>query len=150
MVTLYYEIVFRMTIYIQQCSWFQGLALNSWIKQRNQRGDLFTELNRALNANSSCCIIINRKCFGAELPFNMVASVHFCLNLWNKMFCLSFDLQFNRYVTSFLLVSRNDQKHVCDYVFWSCLPYDYMEPRFNSGLSQETFAIHSWKLLTAF
>ena len=45
MATLHHETVFRMTIRIQQYGWFPGFALHSWVKQRNQIGDPFTELD---------------------------------------------------------------------------------------------------------
>ena len=55
---------------------YSAVQLVSWprssfmVKQRNQTGDPFTELNRALNANSSCCrccIIVNPKCFRGRI-----------------------------------------------------------------------------------
>ena len=94
MATLHYEIVFRMTIHIQQYNWFLDLALHSWIKQRNQTGEPFTELNRALKIPivraADVALSLTLTVSGVELPFNKVASVIFCLNLENKTFCLFF------------------------------------------------------------
>ena len=74
-----------MTVHIQQYSWFLGFDLHSWIKKRNQTGDPFTELNRALKANNSrvadAALSLTLNVSGEELPFNRVASVIFCLNL---------------------------------------------------------------------
>ena len=84
MATLYHEIVFRMTVHIEQYSWFLGLALYSWVKPRNQTRDPFTELNRALNANvgvADVALSFIPNVSGVELPSYRVASVIFCLNL---------------------------------------------------------------------
>ena len=47
------------------------------VKQRNQTGDPFTGLDRALDANSLCCrrcIIIYPNCFGGGITLYRVAS----------------------------------------------------------------------------
>ena len=86
MSTLYYEFVFQMTVHIQQYSWFLGLNLRSWIKQKNQTGDPFTELNPApwmliIDRAADVALSLTLNVSGVELPFNRVASVIVCLNL---------------------------------------------------------------------